>query len=83
MACLPLPDVTLPTLPSPLTLDPPALDPVTVGAEFCCKLASFTTPTYAPFGPAVLNPAVIATINTNLALVQAYLDALPLNCPRE
>lgn len=84
MACIPLPVPTLPTLPSPFSIAPPALPPISVALTACCKLsviASVSLP--APFPSAVLTPAVILTINAALATVQTYLDALPLPCPRE
>lgn len=82
MACIPLPSVTPPTLPHPLSLDPPPLPPITVGAEFCCKLPVVNVvPPPVTLGP--LDPAVIATINATMATVRTYLDAQVLECPRE
>ena len=82
MACLALPDIDLPTLPSPLTIAPPALGG-TLNLALCCKIVSITGSIPVPFPPQVINPPVIAFINTNLALVDAFLDAQPLKCPRE
>jgi hypothetical protein len=83
MACIPLPDVALPTLPSPLTLTPP--DPgISFDPELCCKLLPFpvaTPPISLP--PAVINGATLAILTNALSAVQTYLDALPLDCPRE
>lgn len=87
MACIPLPKLDLPTLPAPLSLTPPAPPTVSIDANlpFCCKVASlagsFSIP--IPIPPLVLNPAVIAIINAALGAVDAYLDALPLSCPKE
>jgi len=86
MACLPLPDVDLPTLPSPLTITPPSPSlGADVSAELCCKLVSFDLSVFIviPIPPLTINPAVIALINEALDKIDAFLDALPLDCPRE
>lgn len=83
MACIPLPDIELPTLPSPLTIDPPAVS-VSFETGLCCKLLNLPPVGVAiDLPPGTLNPAIIVTLNENIAAVQAYLDSLPLDCPKE
>lgn len=85
MGCV---EVTFPALPSlgPLSLTPPALPPVDVSVDFCCKIQLISFAGYAPLGPAVLAipgaSAVVLFINQQLALVDKYIDAIPLKCPR-
>ena len=83
MACTPLPDIPLPSLPGGITLTPP--DPgVSFDPALCCKLLPFpvaTPPIALPVG--TLSPAVIATLLETLQGIQDYLDGLPLRCPRE
>ena len=83
MACIALPLPTLPTLSLGLTLglDIPqfSFDPI-----LCCKILPFplVTPPI-PLPTFVFNPAVIATINTYIAAINAYHDALSFDCPLE
>jgi len=82
MACIPIPSVPFPTLPSGITLTPP-IPSVEFDAELCCKIAQFEA-TAPPVSIGVaLNPAIAAAITAALQGVQDYLDALPLDCPRE
>lgn len=83
MACIPLPAVALPVLPAPFSIDPPELPAITIGAEFCCKLPTLSVTPLIPIPAAILNPAVIALINAASDVINAYIDALPLDCPRE
>lgn len=83
MACISV-ALEFPTLPSPLSLTPPSPPPINVSLQLCCKkpiLAASTPP--VPFAAAILNPTVIAIINAQLALAEAYIDNLPIKCPRE
>ena len=53
------------------------------GCTLCCKLLPFSiVATPIPFG-VVLTSAVITALNTQLALLQTYMDARPLRCPIE
>lgn len=84
MACVPIPQVPNPELPFPLTIAPPETPDPGFSADLCCKILAFTIPTPPiPLPPGTVNPATAALITSNLAAVQAYLDALPLKCPRE
>ncbi len=85
MACVELPD--FPALPSlgPFSLTPPALPALDLSIDFCCRidLISFT-PTI-PLGPLVIAvpgfSAIMLTVNAALAVIDLYIDALPLDCP--
>lgn len=85
MGCveLPLP----PPLPSlgAFTIEPPALPAVDLSIDYCCKVQLISFTPQIPLGPAVVAvpgaAAIIAGINSALAVIQAYLDALPLDCP--
>lgn len=83
MSCLPLPDPTLPTLPDGITLEPELPD--LIGSpELCCKLTSFpfvTPPLPAPVG--IVNPALAQLIAGAMTSLKAYVDALPLRCPKD
>lgn len=84
MACIPIPTATPPTLGLGLSLNPPALPAVNFDGGLCCKLLQFTIPPIpVPLPPLVLNAGVSAAIATVFAAVQAYLDALPSDCPLE
>lgn len=80
MPCIPIPTATVPTLPAPLSIAAPP--PPSVGTPgLCCQLVppfSFTP----PLAIAVLNPAVVLTINQALHAVQEFIDKLPPRCPR-
>ena len=82
MACINPPIPTLPTLPSPLSLAPPALPPITTPGLCCQLLPPLTLLPPITLPPNTLNPAVIATINAALQQVQDYLDSIVPDCPR-
>lgn len=82
MPCVPVPSVTLPTLPAPWSLAPPSL-PGIVTPGLCCNLVPPVALTpRIPLGALVITPAVILLINQGLHVVQAYIDALDPGCPR-
>lgn len=82
--CLKGPTITPPTLGLGLSLEPPALPSVNFNGELCCKLLQFSiVPPPIPLPPLVLNPGVATAIASVFSAVQAYLDALPLDCPTE
>lgn len=86
MACV---SIDFPAVPdiSPLSLTPPGLPAVDLSANFCCKFQLISFAGYTPLGAAVLAipgaAAAVALINQNLALVDQYIDAQPLRCPRD
>ena len=80
--CLPL-SISLPTLPAGFTIPIPTLLPITLDLTFCCKVASFTIPLPITLPAATIQPAFILAINAALDTIEAYVDALPLKCPRE
>ena len=84
MACAPIPELPMPELPGGITLAPPETPDPGFSADLCCKILQFTVPTPPiPLPPLVVNPATSAIIKTTMAAVQAYLDAIPVKCPRE
>lgn len=80
MPCVDVPTPALPTLPPGLSIPAlPAPPAVTVGA--CCQ--SVTLPAIPlPASLGVLTSSAIVVINQQLAALQAYIDALPVTCPR-
>lgn len=83
MACVELPKIDLPKLPSPLSIAPPQLPSLSADATICCKLVSFSIAPKVPLPPIAINPAVVAAVNTAMDAVEAYLSAIPISCPRE
>lgn len=84
MSCISLPAVTPPTLPSPLSLTPPSVDPPEFELELCCKLPPIEIPLPPiPLPPLVLNPAVIASLNAYIEQACTYVNSLSLSCPLE
>lgn len=82
MACIDLPHVTLPTLPSPLSLAI-TLPPFSFNFELCCKMLPFSAAIPPiPLGIS-LNIPLIAMINEQIAIVQAFLDQLHIPCPKD
>jgi hypothetical protein len=83
MACIPLPKVALPTLPLPLTIAP-TFPTFSFDPELCCKLPIppvATPPVPLPAG--TVNPAVVAIVTTNMAIVQKFINSLAIPCPKE
>lgn len=76
--------VDLPPVPTPpaFAISPPA-PPDFPGVNLCCKLLAFGVPVPPVSLGVAVPPAALAAINTALETVEAYLDALPLECPRE
>ncbi len=84
MACIPIPELPNPTLGLGLSIEPPSLPSFSGDVDLCCKILSFNiVPPPLPLPPFALNAAVTATLNNCIAAVQAYIDALPLDCPSE
>ncbi len=84
MACVPIPEAPVPELPAPLTIAPPATPDPGFDAALCCKILQFTVPAPpVPLPPLVVNGPTSAIIKAALAAVQAYIDAIPVKCPRE
>lgn len=84
MACIPLPPIPFPVLPSGFSVSPPALPPVPVSGAVCCKQIAFSAVSPPlPLPPLVVNPAFIAALTAAMKVVQTYIDAIPLECPKE
>lgn len=84
MPCIPIPKPALPAVPAGLSLSA-SLPPVVIPAveSPCCilpSLPSLTIPLALP--PLVANAAFIAALRAGLEAVEAWYDALPLDCPR-
>ena len=83
MACIPIPDVPVPTLPAGISITP-TLPSQDFDAALCCKVLQIEIkPPPIPIPPLLLNPAVNAVIATTIKGVQDYIDALPHDCPKE
>ncbi len=83
MACLPLPIPQLPTLPSGFSVEAPGLPEFSGDIALCCKLVHYNFEFPITLGPLVINSTLLIAINAAIDTVQAYLDALPLDCPRD
>jgi hypothetical protein len=84
MACLELPVPVLPTLGLGLNIEPPTLPSFSGDLRLCCKILQFDiVPPPIPLPPLVFNAAVTVSLTAAIAAVQAYIDALPLDCPKE
>ena len=56
----------------------------TFDPTLCCKILPFPIATPPiPFPPLVLNPGVIAALNAQITLLNAYFDAFAFDCPLE
>lgn len=86
-SCIPIPPFPTPPSISPLTIGPPALPPVDISVDLCCRVNLISYTPIIPLGPAILAipgaSAVVAAIQVATATIKAYLAALPLKCPRE
>jgi len=90
MACLPLPELPMPTLPGGLSLDPPELPPPPGGnfSLLCCKLLQFEIPappiSLPPLTISSATAAAVATaIKNAMTAMQNFIDNIPLECPKE
>lgn len=84
MACVAIPPIPLPPIPFPLSLTPPDLPPLPFPLGICCQVVQFTlVPPPIPLPPFILNPAFVAGLTAAIKSVQAYIDAIPLTCPKE
>ncbi len=83
MACVKIPIPTIPTLGLGLSLAPPALPPLSLDANICCKLFDVSIPSIPlPIDP-ILIAAALPALDGVLAAIQEYIDLLPLDCPLE
>lgn len=83
MACVPIPDIPVPTLPAGISLTPtlPSFD---FDENLCCKILQLELkPPPIPIPPLLLNPGVNAAIASTVKGVQDYIDRLPHDCPKE
>lgn len=85
MACSPLPTPPAPPpLPGGISLEPPAPPPFPGAPDACCRIIDFPSiPAIVSFPPGTLNPGVMAGLDALMAGVQAFIDGLSFNCPRE
>lgn len=84
MACVPIPEIPQPVLPAGFSLTPPAPFPLPYAAGICCQTINFTTGAPPlPLPPLIVNPAFIIALTHAISVAQAYIDALPVTCPKE
>lgn len=84
MACVPIPVIPQPVLPSGFNLNPPAPFPLPYPTGICCQTVNFGIGgPPLPLPPFVVNVAFIAALTAAIAVAQAYIDAIPLTCPKE
>ncbi len=83
MACVPIPDVPLPTLPDGITIAP-TFPTFSFDPTLCCKILQLplTIPPIA-IPPFLLNTGVNTVIANAVKAVQDYIDQLPHDCPKE
>lgn len=84
MPCLKGPTITIPTLPAPLSFGVSIDGGFSFAIDLCCKIP----PVKIPFPPipipaVILNPAVIAILNAQIAIVTALINSLSVPCPLE
>jgi hypothetical protein len=87
MPCIPLPTVPKPQLPAPLSIGLPTLQTPPLQANLCCQfsLPQIILP-LPPIPLGFLGPAlapILAAIDAAEAQVDAWLAAIPVNCPLE
>lgn len=82
MPCLALPTPPLPDLPSPFSVTPPVVDFPRV-PNACCKLPPIPPPKIPIRIPPLVLAASIAPLQQGVKAILAYLDRIPLKCPRE
>jgi hypothetical protein len=86
MGCVKLPAPSpLPSL-GLLSLEPPPLPAVDVSVNFCCKVQLISFKPTIPLGAVLALPGastIIAGINKAMTVAEAYIDAIPLSCPKD
>lgn len=80
MGCISI-AIDLPTLPAPWSIEPPALPDIEANAAICCFEVEISIPIPIPIPALLINPTVILLLNAAFDVVEAYIDALPLDCP--
>ena len=84
MACVPIPQVVLPELGFGLSLAPPQLIEPSFDLTLCCKILSFTVPIPPiPLPPLVVNAGTAAILGQVTEAINAFLDQLTFECPKE
>lgn len=84
MACVPIPVIQQPPLPAGFGFSPPDPFPLPYPNDICCQTIPF--PAVAPPLPLpsfILNLAFIAAVTAGIGVAQAYMDSIPLTCPKE
>ena len=84
MACIDLPAPTIPVLGFGLSLEPPSTPPIDFDLTLCCKIAAIHIPAFPlPLPPFTVNASTQAITDAVMDAIQQFLDALPLECPKE
>ncbi len=81
--CVPIPIPTLPAIPAPFSLTPPAIPQPSTSFNACCvnvSLGDLLPPVALP--PFIVNPALVTTLRQASKAAQSWLQNLPIRCPR-
>jgi hypothetical protein len=82
--CIEIPKLPEITLGLGLSLDPPSLTTPSIGVDFCCRFNLLPPITiHLPLPPLSLNVGVVASLSAVTQAIQAYLDSVAPDCPRE
>lgn len=83
MPCTPNVEVSFPTPPFGINLEPPDL-PFEGDLTLCCKIVDFPPlASILPLPPLVWNPVASAVLEVRLASLLAYKKLIPIRCPKE
>lgn len=82
MACTPMVSPPIIPLPGGVSITPPSPPPLPGDLSMCCKAIHFAVPI-----PPIPLPTVVVGLSTAISTflngITAYLDSLPLICPKE
>lgn len=80
MACV---SISLPIPSPPAFFVALATPSINFDATLCCKFQLSVPPIPLISVGALLNPAILAAVKANIAVVTTYVNSLPPKCPRE
>ena len=81
MPCITTPKLPIPELPAPLSISVTLPIP-SLSLGLCCKMPIPPIPLPPiPLPALILNPAVIATLNSYVRAACEYVSSIPFDCP--